>query len=85
MNVKELKERLEEIPDHYTILVDGYESGHDEADTILIGTYGPYGEDYWFYGRHEFRPNKQGNQPAVLLGIDRHGSVMQEEDREEDQ
>ena len=78
MNVKELKERLAEIPDHYEVLVDGYEDGHESIDEVFTGTFEPYRDQgCWFYGTHQFREDDRGERPAVLIGTHRHGAPLE--------
>lgn len=53
MNVSELIERLKEQPQDAMVVIDGYEGGVWEADSVKIVKIKTDVNSEWYYGDHE--------------------------------
>lgn len=66
MNVQQLIEKLSEYPKDSMVVVNGYEGGVSEVDTLSGCKLMLNVNSAWYYGAHEI--DKEGDQPAVWIG-----------------
>ncbi|QGT54314.1 hypothetical protein b3_0066 [Synechococcus phage B3] len=53
MNIKQLKERLDEYPDDMRLVRRGYEGGYSDIDDLVAIGLKLNKNTAWFYGPHE--------------------------------
>lgn len=53
MNVRELRERLEDLPDDAMLFVRGYEGGVNDVDYVVPMRVKLNANSEWYYGSHE--------------------------------
>jgi hypothetical protein len=66
MNVKELIEVLQTMPQDAMAVVSGYEDGVDEVRDVALNNINLNVHDEWYYGAHEL--DKNGSTQAVYIG-----------------
>jgi len=66
MNVKELIEVLQTMPQDAMAVVSGYEDGVDEVRDVALNNINLNVHDEWYYGAHEL--DKNGDTQAVYIG-----------------
>ena len=69
MTVQELITQLQNFPKDMPVVVDGYEGGCDDLNTLDEVKVDLNVNNEWFYGSHE--PNKKG--PSTVVWISHEG------------
>ena len=67
MKVKELIEKLSELPENSLVIISGYEAGYEEIEEVLSVKLKLNVNTKWYYGRHEIVDEKETGEPAVLI------------------